>query len=272
MKLTCDLCSSPLQVNPGGQAATCINCGLSYSMDRLREKLSDSAPAQQKPAFSQPIPLTTNDRPVHSTPVNQEPTAATAPFVPLQFIMENNQRGRGDLCGIVRQGGIGVGDSVYIDGDYSHPYRVYLINDDSAVASVKAGMPAELYLVSCPRKVLKNAHMITGIPNPVANAYNFPGSVHEYFSTLIQQNFSNLRLLNRVPHRDLTIPVNYLFYRGDVPVLALFVINSNDNRARYQVQKAAKVLGAMNIGTTHFFEDYRNDAPYVIKRIRGVLG
>lgn len=39
MKLTCDLCGSELQMTSGGQNAVCSNCGLTYSIERLREKL-----------------------------------------------------------------------------------------------------------------------------------------------------------------------------------------------------------------------------------------
>ena len=39
MKLKCDLCDSALQMNLGGKSATCTGCGLTYSMDRLKEML-----------------------------------------------------------------------------------------------------------------------------------------------------------------------------------------------------------------------------------------
>ena len=38
-KLTCDLCGGTLEINKGGKGATCIECGLTYSMEHLREKL-----------------------------------------------------------------------------------------------------------------------------------------------------------------------------------------------------------------------------------------
>ena len=39
MKLTCDICGAALQINSGGQGAVCTNCGVTYSTDRLKEKL-----------------------------------------------------------------------------------------------------------------------------------------------------------------------------------------------------------------------------------------
>ena len=47
MKLTCDVCGGELQMTIGGQSAVCVNCGITYTVERLREKLdiqpSDSA-------------------------------------------------------------------------------------------------------------------------------------------------------------------------------------------------------------------------------------
>ena len=39
MKLTCDLCNGELQMTTGGQSAVCSNCGITYPIERLREKL-----------------------------------------------------------------------------------------------------------------------------------------------------------------------------------------------------------------------------------------
>jgi hypothetical protein len=59
MKLTCDLCGSDLQMNPGGQSATCVNCGLEYPKERLLEKLSAASAGShsQKPAEPKPAPV-----------------------------------------------------------------------------------------------------------------------------------------------------------------------------------------------------------------------
>ena len=37
--LQCDVCSGSLIMNTGGQTATCSVCGISYSVERLREKI-----------------------------------------------------------------------------------------------------------------------------------------------------------------------------------------------------------------------------------------
>ena len=154
MKLTCDLCGGKPQVNPGGQGARCADCGLGYTMERLREKLGVQTPKQPEPA---PV-ISAEPEPVKVAPEAETVKKAENPvfarncdFSARQFVMENNGRGRGDLTGLVAQGGIGLGDSVYIDGDYAHPYVVYSINDDPDVICAKAGQSADLYLASCPK-------------------------------------------------------------------------------------------------------------------------
>lgn len=265
MKITCDLCGGALQINLGGKGATCMTCGLGYTMERLREKLNQNTATPVTPVV--PTPVT----PVVPTPV----TPAAEPvfnFVPEQFVMHNNGKGKGDLSGWVQQGGIGLGDEVYIDADYAHPYRVYSVNDDADTVCVKKGASAELFLADCPKKVLKNARTVTGKPDPVANAYNYPGTVREYFYELFSATYSGCELRTQVPHAALNIPVSFMFYRNGAAVLAVFLVNSNDSKARAQVAKAARLLPKEGISCTHFYDNYRNDLPYVIQRVNAALG
>lgn len=47
MKLTCDICGSELQMLSGGQSAACVNCGMKYPLERLREKLQGTQTVSQ---------------------------------------------------------------------------------------------------------------------------------------------------------------------------------------------------------------------------------
>ncbi len=270
MKLTCDLCGGTLQMNSGGMDASCTGCGLNYPLERLREKLGMGTAAKQE---TPPVVNVQNTSPQHQfdEPVAPKTVCMGPGFVPAQFVMYHNGTGNGDLCGFVQSGGIGVGDNVYINGDYSHPYQIYLINDNSETSCVKEGMAADLFLVNCPSKILRNARIVTGDKDPVVNAYNYPGRAREYFTYLTKREFSEYDVYTRVSHSDLTIPVDFVFQRGGKPVLALFVINSNDSAARYQVKKAARIFGEQGVATTHFFENYRNDMPYAVNRVRSAL-
>lgn len=54
MKLTCDICNGELQMLSGGQSATCINCGVKYPIERLREKMQGIASSQSDCAEPSP--------------------------------------------------------------------------------------------------------------------------------------------------------------------------------------------------------------------------
>ena len=254
MKLTCDLCGGTLQINMNGQSASCTNCGLGYTMEYLRGKLQGKVVQQ---VSSAPVPLREVS---YSKPVFD--------FEPKQFVMKNDGKGIGDLSGWVQQGGIGLGDSVYIDGDYAHPYRIYSINDDENVTRARSGMPVELFLADCPRRILKKARIVTGDPEPVANCYNYPGTIREYFSDLLRSKFSEYTIRTDIRHDQIKIPADLVFCKDGKKILAVFLINSNNSQDRYQVEKAVRIYESEGISCIHFFENYRNDMPYVVQRIR----
>lgn len=262
MKVNCDLCGGTLLMNLGGQGATCMSCGLGYEMARLREKLKDPD-ARETGEKTKKTNADTGVQPV-------EMSVHDADFEPKQFVMENSGCGIGDLSGRVQQGGIGIGDKVYFDGDYEHPYRINCINDDAYATCAKEGMPAELFLTKCPKRILKKVRVVTGDPNPVVNAYNFPGTVRQFFYHLLLRQFPEYEIRMDVPHEELTIPVSYMLMRGEKPVVAVFVIDGH-HKSRYQAEKAAGIFEAEGVGCTHFFENYRNDMPYVIERVRAAL-
>lgn len=277
MKLTCDLCGGTLQVNLGGQGATCTVCGLGHTMERLREKLNGQSVRPEPPQPVMPTSVGMIDDMIDEGTVVEKPHTPKPRFdyVPKQFVMDNNAVYSGDCGGFIRQGGIGLGDKVYVNGDYSKPYTVYSINDDCYTICAKQDQTVQLFVhmsSSHEKKLLKNARLVTGAPNPVANAYNYPGTVREYFSHLLKATFAEYEIREDVSRNEINIPISYLFCRYGKPVLAVFLLDSYDSRSRYQVEKATRLFAPEGIVCTHFYDNYRNDAPYVIDRIRGALG
>lgn len=266
MKLTCDLCGGMLQINLGGQGATCASCGLTYPMERLREMLAGKTPVIPNPESPKPEPKKGIIYDVDWTVV-----PPCFDFVPEQFAMSITKTGADYVSGYIQKGGIGVGDRIYFNHDYTRPYTISCLNAP-ALCDAKVGMWAQLYLKNCPKRILKNASAVTGDPSPVANAYNYPGSVYEYFSNLLLSEFSQYEIHEDVPHNELTIPVSFMFCQSGKPLLAVFLIGSNDSEGRRQVRKAARILALEGVACTHFYDNYRNDAPYVIDRVLNALG
>lgn len=49
-KMQCDVCGGPLAIDAGGRSATCKNCGMEHSIERVREMLGTASAAQPDPA------------------------------------------------------------------------------------------------------------------------------------------------------------------------------------------------------------------------------
>ena len=65
-------------------------------------------------------------------------------------------------------------------------------------------------------------------------------------------------------------PVTYLFSRGDTPLLAVFVMQTNQYRSMI-ARGTYKILDDNAIAYIRFFKGYRNDPDYVINRIKEYL-
>lgn len=57
MKLTCDLCGGELEMKAGGQGAICTTCGLTYSMESLKEKLATSGETNTQTSNTEEEPI-----------------------------------------------------------------------------------------------------------------------------------------------------------------------------------------------------------------------
>ena len=55
MKLLCDICGGQLQMNGTNDGANCVNCGMNYSIESLRNKLSGQQPAAAAVETAAPV-------------------------------------------------------------------------------------------------------------------------------------------------------------------------------------------------------------------------
>ena len=275
MKLTCDVCGGALQMNAGAQEATCKICGMCYSIEVLRSKLAQRGISVQNTGTSlrkqeTPVP------PVEKTTVRSDENAFDRTTEATQsqdsgngFRMAVDTVFAACLAGTVERGSIGIGEKLYINGDYSKAYTLRRFGNDPMKVVASANEDVRLYIVPNNKQILKQARFVTGEPVPAENAYRYVGREWEYFDTLIKERFAEYTVEKNVAWPGLKTPISYLLYKNERPVLAIFVFNSHDAKARYQAQKAERILP---IGCTHFYEEYRNDSDYVVSRIREALG
>ena len=111
MKQTCDCCGGTLRKKIFGRGAVCKSCGMTYTAESLKERES----------FRSSVPETAD----WASESGMQKTAPAVEFGPRQFVMDVTGRDREGVVGQVRQGGIGLGDTVYINADSTRPYRVW---------------------------------------------------------------------------------------------------------------------------------------------------
>lgn len=74
------------------------------------------------------------------------------------------------------------------------------------------------------------------------------------------------RVFNSNAHEK-CFPISYLFKKNDVPVLAVFIMKSNQYRAMIAVG-SYEVLDENNIKYIRFFKGMKNEESYVLNRIK----
>lgn len=160
MKLTCDLCGGTLQMNAGGQGATCMVCGLGYSMDRLREMLR-----KQKEGKS-PAEVFGGSG-VVSPVQNPQPVEPKHPFrmtVADSFAFSSGVA----VTGTVAQGSVSVGDTLLLNG--KKECRVSTIAcEDSLKECAEVGMSVCIVLDGIVLSDVKPGDKIASVPAAVSS-------------------------------------------------------------------------------------------------------
>ncbi len=90
---------------------------------------------------------------------------------------------------------------------------------------------------------------------------NFPGYI-------VRQNV-HVGIFDREAH-PCCYPISYLFSKGDVPVLAVFLMNRNQYRSMI-ARGSYHVLDSMGITRMNFYRECENEESYVLNRIRDSL-
>ncbi|MBP5254661.1 MAG: hypothetical protein J6Z23_04675, partial [Lachnospiraceae bacterium] len=146
----------------------------------------------------------------------------------------------------------------------------------------QAAKPQEVQEEEYPEPVvvqLKNKTKESFVPDPLAVPSDCPdhGSA-AYFEDLLAKNFPGVTVEKEVPLEALTadlpvkrMPVSLLLSKGGVRKLAVMLVPKN----RYRVTKVVNTMNAcedQGIRAIRFFREFENTAPYVVGRIRAIVG
>ena len=120
-------------------------------------------------------------------------------------------------------------------------------------------------------KISKNENQ----PVETESNYKPVNNVDEYFESLITEDaFPGYRIERNVHAKvfdasahPCCYPITYLFLKGNKPVLAVFLMNSNQYRAMI-AKGSYEVLSANGVKYIRFFRNCKNEKDYVINRIK----
>ncbi len=106
---------------------------------------------------------------------------------------------------------------------------------------------------------------------PAPDGYSFRGTVDDYFAQLIATNFPQYRVFRNEPmagHQN--VPVSFLLFQNGEAKLAVILCGSQEYRTR-RVQSTVDACIFRNIPYQRYYRDFRNEASYVVGRIRSAL-
>lgn len=83
MKIKCDLCGGELLMDAGGQTASCVNCGMKHSVERVREMLAGTPgqPTEITPEEPQDNDSDAEWEPLEADPLQEEEDAEWEPVL-----------------------------------------------------------------------------------------------------------------------------------------------------------------------------------------------
>ena len=103
------------------------------------------------------------------------------------------------------------------------------------------------------------------------DCYAYRGSVEKYFFEVISFAFPQLTIKrNQKLGPKGSAPVTFLLCRGDKPVLAIILCHKYDFATDY-VERTVQACSRQRIPVQCYYEQFRNKAEYVIRRIRAGL-
>lgn len=110
-----------------------------------------------------------------------------------------------------------------------------------------------------------------GSDTPAEDGYSYKGSVDSYFMNLFTKHFPDLRVFrNKRMAGPNDVPVTFLLCRDDTPVLAIILCDSKEYDKEW-ITNTMKACEDYSIPVQRYYRDFRNEASYVVKRIRDVI-
>lgn len=172
-KIQCDVCGGPLAIDAGGRSATCKNCGMEHSIERVREMLGTAPAAQPDPPAPEPQAEILDAGWVEIGEDGEEKRSAQPFCMTVDDIL--HIRGRGVVVSGFAEGGpVRVGDTVTIVGKKTGQRRDAVVSAlnrfdaeremfcDANAATPGAGAHVQLLLAGVGKKEVETDDTVVG--------------------------------------------------------------------------------------------------------------
>lgn len=179
-----------------------------------------------------------------------------------------------EVYGKIQSGCVANLDTVFLNGDEKSRWAVVSVESqstDPVYHRACAGMDVKLRLMGEKRAEISNAVSLWGVATPTESADHFFGTPQQFFAALLARDFRDFDVWADVRWGGVTRPISFLLCQGGKPQIALFMLDSWDGPDRWQVEKSMEICRGLGVTALQFFNDYRNEAAYVVRRIRQAL-
>ena len=232
MKIKCDICNSPLEIDSDGKAH-CLSCGMSYTIEALKQKFNGNKHEHNAVKTA----TVSKNNYVRLKIIELQTSLFSKDVTLIANILEGELKSREHLC---------------LQGTKRPSYKVEWVQNTS---------------ISTVRFRLEGMHkkMVS-----VGDIFETSYEKEEQFKKIIYKHFRSYEIEENITLGEDYYPITYLFRNQGNPTLAILLCNSRTYNSK-TIQNTIEALEDNNIAVQRFYKDFRNDEQYVCKRIKSIL-
>lgn len=192
--------------------------------------------------------------------------------------------GKGTVTGTLLSGAVYRGDRLTVRGKKTKPYIVTAVFHDGDAVRLAEGTPIRLEIKGIKKKDLVYGDILCGDPEgkhcPLTDIYDYAArhayclDVANYFAEVFARYFPDYDIRRGETIQGESgepIRVDFLFYRGGTPCLAIF-LRDNTEWKKKEAAYLQRVCQGQGIKRLNFISNFQNKVEYVRDRVSGELG
>ena len=186
--------------------------------------------------------------------------------------------GSGTVSGIVLSGTVYSGNTLVVKGGKAKPYTVTSISVVGNSPRPEAGANVRLEVVGIKKKDLAPGSVLLGNSGSgkslLIDVYEYEGEERDYFAEVFARYFPDCDIRKNQTIRGEkgeAIPVDFLFYKGGSPYLAIFLRDTTEWKKK-EATYLKNVCTEQRIKMLNFISNFQNEVKYVCDRVEAELG